>query len=379
MVVIVSGCLLGGCVSSTPISSRTEQQLPEFNYALFTPTPVVSADEIVRLTAEQQRAFFEFYNNPKFSLTPAHERVASYIGILLDQFTYSEETYTARQALEQKGGNCLSLTVLTTAFAQLAGVQISYQLLEQNPVYSIDNSLLITSDHLRAVLVSHHSSESGFDSLLRLTIDYFDTDGLSYVDNVSVEAQMSMFYSNRAADALVRGDYNLAFSNAERALQHYPENASALNTIGILHRKQGDLARAEKIYKFGLSNLSKGSIFVRNYVSLLANQERDVEIAQLLSEANNHNNDHPWQWVRAGRAEYQAGNYGKALKYYERAIKLAPEVHQLHLFAGRASYAAGDVRSSKRYLSKALALAKDAKSKRSYKKKLFALRSTKKT
>jgi len=373
VVLIAAWCLLSACASTSAVNKVT--QAPAFNRSLFKPETVISTAEITYLGEEQKDAFFEFYNNPKFALTPKHVRVATYLGILLDQFSYSEKTYTAQQALEAKGGNCLSLTVLTTAFAQLAGVDISYQLLEQNPVYSISNNVLITSDHLRAVVTERQVSETGFDIVSGIRVDYFDTDGLSYVDNISVTAQLSMFYSNIAAEALLDSNYDRAFAHANQALTLYADNASALNTVGILHRKLGDESSAEKIYEYGARNFSKAAMFVRNYASLLHGQARESDVKALLKSVDSNVQDHPWQWVRAGQAEYQAGDYASALNYYKRAIKLAPDLHQVYLFAGRASYAIGDKAASKRYLTQALKLAQDAQSRRSYKQKLYALKS----
>ena len=136
------------------------------------------------------------------------------MGIILDQFTFSDETLTAQQAMESKSGNCLSLTILTSAFAKLADVKVSYQLLDKNPVFSIEGDLLVTSDHLRVVLKSELATDQVFSTTSLIRIDYFNTDGYSYVDNISPDFQLSLFYSNVAVDHLRSGDVSSAFEYA---------------------------------------------------------------------------------------------------------------------------------------------------------------------
>lgn len=366
-------CITSACVTG-PMQQKIEYEAT-FNHALFDQTRVIEVGEVTRLNDQQKREFFEFYNDPKFALTEKHLRVATYLGLLLDQFTYSEKTYTAQQVIDAKGGNCLSLTMLTTAFARLVDVDIKYQLLEQNPTYSIDNNVLVTSDHLRAVLTVAKTQSGRLNTVSRIRIDYFDTDGYSYIDNISVPTQLSMFYSNIAAEQLVASNYDSAYAHAHQALKLDPNNASALNTIGLAHHKKGDEVGAERVFKFGLRSLSDDAIFVNNYANLLRRQKRDEELSVLLKSAGQRRK-HPWKWVQEGEAEYEHGNYRHALQHYQRAISLAPDLHQLYFLAGRASYAAGNKIASQNFLNKALALANDMGSKKAYKRKLSAFKPT---
>jgi len=252
----------------------SDAPLPLLNQSLFKTVPVIAPEAVLYLDDKQRDKFFRFLNDPNFLATPRHERVATYIGLILDQFTFSDKTLTTQQSLSTKSGNCLSLTLLTTAYANLAGVKVTYQLLDRNPIYNIDNNnLLVTSDHLRAVLHSSvNQNEDGFWSTSRIRIDYFQTDGLSYVDNIDTGFQLSLFYSNLAVEKLSRRELDSAFSYAEKALSIHKSNSSALNTIGIVHRKRGDLAKAEEIFLHGAKHFDKAPTFLRNYTAVAYNQ-----------------------------------------------------------------------------------------------------------
>ncbi len=375
-------CLcLGACVTQRDSnnlvgSDAVNEILPNLNIGLFEMTPVLTRADAINLSAQQQDEFFQFFEDVKFQNVPKHQRVATYLGLIFDQFTYSERTLTAQQSLELKTGNCLSLTMITTALAELAEVKLSYQLLDQNPVYSINNNLLITSNHLRAVLKSEPRLEDdkGLISHSFIRIDYFRTDGLKYIDNISTEVQMSLFYSNLAIESLSEEKMDVAFSYAYEALKIDPNNSSALNVLGILHRKKGDLARAEEIYRRGAKYFTNPVTFVNNYKSLLASQSREADLDELIGEIAMNPQDHPWSWVRAGRNAYNEGNFENAISYYRRAIDLAPDIHQVYAYAGAASYAAGYRKQSRKYMLDALAKSVNSSDRAAYKGKLKALK-----
>ena len=128
--------LLSACATTpryTEINSPSSKPpLPFFNQSLFGLANVIDEAQVSYLTDQQREDFFRFLSDPKFETTPRHQRVATYIGLVLDQFHFSDETLTAQLALASKSGNCLSLTMLTTAYAKLAGIDVSYQLLDRN-------------------------------------------------------------------------------------------------------------------------------------------------------------------------------------------------------------------------------------------------------
>lgn len=370
-------CLLAMLLSACVAVKNKDSLMPSFNETLFKASPIIDVDQITQLNQAQQDAFLHFYNDPKFALTPPHARVATYLGLLVDQFTYSEKTFTAQQTLDYLTGNCLSLTMLSTALAELVGVEIHYQLLDQNPIFSINDKLLVTTDHLRAVIKSTPKVVNGeLSSRVSFTrIDYFNTNGLSYVDNVSVLNQKSLYYSNLAIEHLTKKDIDSAYTYAKKALDIYPDNASALNTMGILHRQRGDAVTAEKLYEFGALNYAKAPVFLGNYKSLLVSQGRDAEISTFLvaAEQKSHST-HPWEWVRAGKVAFNNGEYVDAVSYYKKALAIAPGIPEVHVYAGQASFAAGKESQSKKFFIDAYKLSKGTDDQPIYKEKLFALK-----
>jgi cytochrome c-type biogenesis protein CcmH/NrfG len=79
---------------------------------------------------------------------------------------------------------------------------------------------------------------------------------------------------------------------------------------------------------------------------LLDSQNRDVDLSLLARDEFSKVQDHPWQWIRAGKKSFDNGDYDKAVSFYECALHLAPDLHQVYLLAGDASYAKGNKKKS---------------------------------
>ena len=345
--------------------------IPEFNKQLFTPVPATEdLAAFFALSDEAKADFFDFYLDPKFALTPQNEVLASYLLVLMDQFEYQEKTYTPQQTLDQGAGNCLSLSLLASAYAELAGVPIEIHLLNDNPSFAIGSGVLITSDHMRTVLLPVPAKGSNLNIFRkRVIIDFFDTGGMQYMGGVTPQAQRATYFSNRASELLADQHFDAAFAAASRALEIDQNNAAALNTVAVLHRRMGDHATAESIYQYGMKHSDRSEIFWRNYTLLLKSQQRVEELENLLAKPPLNHKDHPWQWINAAHEEYGQGNFAQAARLYDRALSLAPDLHQIHLAAAQANLAAGDRSRSNTHFEQAISLAKNSQERPQYKNK----------
>ncbi len=389
---LLSAMLLSGCASQKPIYAEIEPefvgvQAPEFSYPVFNDELVSqsvyieSAEEITRLSDDVKRDFYRYYNKKELANYSDVHRVSSYIGLLMDQFTYSQKTYTAQETIDNLGGNCLSLTILTTAIAKLAGVEVSYDLLNNNPTYALDEDMLVTSDHMRAVLNSGwmDANDTLFKVRGRITIDYFDTEGMMFAQNISPVYQLSLYYSNRAVELMLKKRYDEAFRFAEKATAIYPDNDSALISLAILHRRLGDSEVSESIYQYGLAKgLNQSPVFYRNYAGMLETDGRVDEIANLEEMYAQVKENHPLEWIRAGKRAHREGQYELAIKHFNRALKITPELTGLHLLSARANLALGRLDETDARLYQALSDAQTQGESAVYQRKLAKFRKFKK-
>lgn len=382
---LLSGLVfLVGCASSSKLPMEHSEvnshnlvvNQPALNYELFGgkhDLKIIQENQIYALDEAVKRDFLQFFNRPELQRQSGAQRVSSYIGLLMDGFIYSQHTRTAQETIDEAGGNCLSLTLLTTALANLADVEVSYDLLNSDPTFALDDDVLVTSDHMRAVLLSDWDTEGEaiFSLRDRITVDFFDTRGMAFLENVSPQYQLSLYYSNRAVETMLEGSDTQAFALAERSLQVDPTNDSALNTLAILHRRHGDVTTAESLYKFGLINTVRDSgVFFRNYLALLETQSRFEDLVQLKSAYSNKQKKHPLEWIRAGKKAHREGQFELAMRLYDRALELVPDLHGVHLLSAKAAVALGRTDVGKEQLRLAMAASNTDGQSRLYQRKL---------
>ena len=193
------------------------------------PQDVIRVEDIYRLSPAQEADFLQYFNQPVMRNIPAHERVWLYLQEITMDFGYQGETFTAEEALRRASGNCLSLAVLTTALAKLAGVETGYQLVDSTPVFESYGSVVFKAQHVRTKLLEPVSPQAGVFLLSRrgLLVDYFPQSNDRYVSNISEAEYNAMFYNNLAGEAIADEDYNRAFWLLQKSLELVPDNPVA--------------------------------------------------------------------------------------------------------------------------------------------------------
>ena len=365
---------------------QTPSEILNFKDALFQSNDEIIGEAALReLSEAQKNHFLKFFRAAKHRDTPPFQRVAAYLTWIVDEFDYSENTYTASQTLNNASGNCLSLAILTSALAEMVDVPISFELMDSNPLFDLGENYFVTSNHLRAVLKESRSGlygEQGTGIWMRrvVRIDFFASSGLRYVAWVNRNHSSSLYYSNLAVELMQKSQLDQAYAYAKKALELYQDNWSALNSIGILHRRRGDSDTAEAIYKYGAEFADKKSMFLKNYVLLLEDQSRAVEAAQikqqLLAVQEDEQQGDPWHWIHAGRVAHEEADYQQAIRHYDKALLIAPDLHRVHMYSAIAHFQVGNHKRSKYHLDAAIKHAPQGSARYRYERKLAALTKT---
>jgi len=168
----------------------------------------------------------------------------------LDQFNYYSDTYTATDSLLENKGNCLSPAILTKALADLVDVEVGYQLVETAPVFKKEGNIILSSQHIRTMLFSPDTSDSNGWVLFRgrIIVDYFPTYSSHILREVDEDEFTSMYYTNKAAESMLRQDNNLTYWYLNKALKLKPTHSIAINMMALLHQKVGYPDYAERLF-----------------------------------------------------------------------------------------------------------------------------------
>jgi len=348
------------------------------DYADFGPSPEITSEQaLFALNEDQARHFLNYFNDPLRQGSPAHQRVVDYILLTGDRFGFQGATHTAEQTLINNGGNCLSLAILTTSLARLAQVDVGYQLVRSTPVYGQAGGLTLKQQHVRSYLYAprHKNTEDNLYVMRRagLIVDYFPSGHERFIGNISEADYIAMYYRNIAADGLLDKNYGLSFWMLLKSFEFAPNHPDGINMMAVLHRRAGDIQRAEKLYLYGIEHSDGVVSLLKNYRDLLVFQGRMDEASEISEQLYGLVDDSPYNWLAVADSAYLEGNYSEALSFYSKAEKLAPYLHEVYLGKAKSYYRLGNHTAAKKQLELARDNAYEEGKKALYSAKLASL------
>ncbi|MCF6192907.1 MAG: hypothetical protein L3J46_01060 [Kangiellaceae bacterium] len=218
---------LSACVTQQPVILTEQLEIvpdPPIIADLYTSQTYKpnSIDEIYILSDEQKQKFFNAYNSAPYHKLLPNRRVSRYVQEELADFTFHWETLTASNAISTKTGNCLSMAIVTKALADLVDIEVKYELVASPPVYQKAGDVVLISQHVRTILLNPEPIfEKGYFTLWRggVKIDYFPSVGNIRLRRVKDPEFLTMYFINKAAEALGENKDALAFANLQRNLR----------------------------------------------------------------------------------------------------------------------------------------------------------------
>lgn len=375
--------LLSGCVaidkSNLSASNALEKPLPSLQWRsdLFVIVEVPSITDIFKLSEDRQDHFLNYYYLDANSSVEGHVRLYNYLDYFLNGFDYKGKTNNAHIAATEQSGNCLSLAILTKAYASLVNLDIEFRKVNSAPIYQRKVGVMTISSHLQTHLYAPKLATNDKQTITvlrsKIIIDYFPSSD-RYIGGVVNDADFTaMYYQNLAAEAIIDGKFDLAYSLLAAAMELSPDNSETLNTLAVLHKITGNIPLAENIYKIGIQSENSSVSMFSNYLLLLKEDNRIYEVALLNAKYSEIRDDNPYRWYDLANHAYAQENYSQALNYYEMSIKAAPYLHESFFGMAKTYYHLGNKQKAKTAMQKAAELAYKPKDEKLYLAKLNSL------
>lgn len=352
------------------------EPFPTLDFSPFILKPVPAASQLFKLSDEQKEDFFNYYHAYENRGIVEHKRLLNYLSSKLNQFDFLGKTFTAEETLTEDAGNCLSLAILTTALANLVGLETQYQKVNSAPIYHRHDNIMHTSGHVRTIIYARETKPEENVLILQrrsVIVDYFPAANDVGGDFVDKKDFISMFYQNLAGDALVTGDFDAAFSFLQEALKHNQYNPHTLNTLAVLYNQVEHKQNTEKLYEFAIKNTKRTVNLVSNYAHYLQKQGKVDEAAHLLADVDANKDRNPYEWLDIANQHLDAEDYRLALKYFEKARQLGPYLHEVHFGLAKVYHHRGKKLEAIKSLNKALSLTYENTTKRLYTAKALTL------
>jgi tetratricopeptide (TPR) repeat protein len=377
IIITLLSFLLSACASSPPLSIERTQRL--FNDALFAaPTETISVDEIFALNAEmrqfiaveiagqlrkkglQQGLFDALYSDGKLKL----DYDASF-------------TKNAAQAFSSRAGNCMSLVLMTTAFAKEIGLDVQFQNVTINPSWSLNGTLLFNAGHINVILLEKHTSKTFLTGVRqKFTVDFLPPEETRHLTSeiIGEKTVIAMFMNNRAAESLAQGKLDNAYAWARAAIDQDPSFLSSFNTLGAIYYAHSDLQQAQEAFIFAIEKNPNDTSAMLNLSHTYRAQGRIEEADLLVLKVQKKRPNQAYYFFNQGQQAMNVGDFNLAKKFFSKELSAAPENPEFSFWLASALYKLGDLASAQRVMSQAIKNSTNRKNHDIYTTKLEKIR-----
>lgn len=341
--------LLAGCATRAPAGP------PEALFAdpLFPAhAPPLAAAEVFALSDEMRRFAQEALAATATRPDPRRALIEALYGQRKLRYDTSR-TRTAAEAFDARAGNCLSLVIMTAAFAKHLGLPVSYQQVLVDDLYTREGTLTLASGHVNLVLSGvNRAGGRKIAGQADLSVDFLPPEERRGQLSVPLTEPriLAMFMNNRAAEALALGRVDEAYAWAREALRQDPQFLAAANTLAVVYRRAGHLREAEAALRHVLRHDERHVAALSNLVALLRQQDRGDEAAPLAARLAALQPQPPFEQYTLGRAALAEGRWADARGHFERELQLQPLQHEVHHALAIALWQLGERAAALRHL-----------------------------
>ena len=249
--------------------------------------------------------------------------------------TTRASTRAAAEAFEARQANCLSLVIMTAAFAKQAEhEQLTYQQVATEEMWSRSGGMYFMSGHVN--MLARKTLHRGRRQVQPRELSSPSTschnenvldDGTS---RSSEDTMLAMYMNNRAAEAMVAGQLDDAYWRARAAIRLDPQFLSAYNTLGVIYLRHGDAGHAEQVLHFALGGAPDNPRVLANYADALVKLGRTDEARAVQAHLAAVEPTPPFYWFVRGQAALHNGDARAARELFLKEIARAPDYHEFH-------------------------------------------------
>lgn len=334
-----------------------------FHDALFQPlaTAIAPAD-VFAMTPEMQR-YADTTLKP--AMRQGHAEQALIEALYAEgqlQLEYDASiTRTAADAFAARTGNCLSLVIMTGAFANYLGLPVRYQEVLVADSWSRSGGLAMANGHVNLRLSRQSGAPRVYlgeraDDDQALTVDFLPSlQAQRYrVRAISQDTIVAMYINNRAAELLAAGQIDAAYWWAREGIRSVPAYLSTYNTLGVIYQQHGNFAEAETVLRQVLALEPENTLAMGNLVGVLKALGRADEAQQLAARLATIEPYPPYHFFDLGIAALKAGDFKAARSLFQREIKRAAYEPEAHFWLAIANAYLGEPRKAEKHLQLAI-------------------------
>ena len=348
-ILLVLSSMLCACAMSPPVPPASMFQ----DSAFAAPSERIEAADIFALSPEMKQYFDTRIapdarvRGPRFALMDT-----LYSDGQLKLEYDAEITRDAAQAFAARSGNCLSLVVMTAAFAKALGLDLRYQNVVIEETWGRDGQIYFSIGHVNVTLIERRLGANDGET----TIDFLPPRDVRAQRSRQITEQrvVAMYMNNRAVESLTTDHPDDAYWYAREAIVQQPRFMAAYNTLGVVYQRHGNLAEAQRAYEFVLEREPANTRAMSNLALVLHDQGRVIAAAELQRKLKEIEPDPPFAYFKRGQTAMQEGNYKLARDMFTKEVDRAAYYHEFHFWLALADVGLGDMEGARKHMELAL-------------------------
>ena len=265
-------------------------------------------------------------------------------------------TKNASEAFAARSGNCLSLVIMTAAFAKEMGLPVRYQNVMVEETWSRTGDIYLSIGHVNLSL-GRKQTDGGVDLVGEmLTIDFMPPSNLGTLRTHTLAEQtiVAMYMNNRAVESLTRDQLDDAYWWARAATVQDPKFLGAFNTLGVIYQRHGNIEQADRVFEYVLEREPGNTRVMSNLAPVLEKLGRNAEAQELTRKLQQLEPYPPFYFFKLGQEAMQRGDPRAAVTYFEREVERAAYYHEFHFWLAVAYASVGDADKARRQLTLAM-------------------------
>ena len=351
---LVVAALLAGCAAAPP-PAPPDSLLADRLFA--PPRESVRTDDIFAMSEPMRRYLAVDIASQLRTLGPQQGLIQALQKHAQLKLEYdAARTKDAAATFAARNGNCLSLVIMTAAFAKELHLPVAFQSAYLDETWSRTGNLLISSGHVNITLGRNLFDARTQRDRIPITIDFLppeDIRGLRTRD-VGEATIVAMYANNRAAEALADGRLDDAYAWAAESVRRDPSFAGAYNTLGVIYLRHGDFTEAERTFLRVLAGDAKDTRALANLAETYARHGRGGDAEATRRRLVALETYPPYHFFDLGMAAAHRDDWRSARELFAREVARADANHEFHFWLGVADWHLGEESAAMRHLSLAM-------------------------
>jgi len=263
-------------------------------------------------------------------------------------------TRNASEAFAVRAGNCLSLVIMTAAFAKEMDFTIRYQNVFTDETWSRDGDFYLSIGHVNLSLARKKVEEPGkrndSDSM---TIDFLPPANLRGARTWAIDEPtiIAMYMNNRAVESLTSDRVDDAYWWAREAILQDPRFMSAYNTLGVVYQRHGNFAEAKRTFDFVLVREPANTRAMSNLALVLGDQGNMAASVELTRKLEQMEPNPPFGYFKRGLAAMQESDYKTAKEMFMKEVDRAAYYHEFHFWLALAYMGLGEMEPARKHMT----------------------------